>query len=359
MARQLAYLISVHQYPAHFARLVRTLNHPNAHFFVHVDRKVDQQPFQGAVKQYKNVHFCERRFTVNRKGWSQVASTLELMRMAARYNCDYYSLLSGVCYPIKPVNTIVAFFEQASEQFISYFSFTDLPAWQGKVDQFHYRDDSALAKQQPRTVDRVALLSINKLRRIWHRAQPLIRGSRWAPVPMFFGGAQWWSLSHSCVRYILDYLERSRQFVSFFQYTDSPCEIFFQTLILNSPFAAAVVGFADFQHKADPTCPHPWPPDALNLRYINWDADRWLLFDNESTPRGPAILDQRDQLALQASPALFARKLDPVHSKHLLDWIDNQLLVAPMASVTRSSNPQESVSIRPTKDILSGIINER
>ena len=55
----LAYLISAHTDAPQLKRLVETL-HPDAHFFIHIDKKSDITPFQALLPQdnvqYKQKH---------------------------------------------------------------------------------------------------------------------------------------------------------------------------------------------------------------------------------------------------------------------------------------------------------------
>ena len=70
-----------------------------------------------------------------------------------------------------------------------------------------------------------------------------------------------------------------------------PDEIFFQTLVLNSPHRDSVV-------------------DA-NLRYIDWP--------------GPRVLRADDLDALLGSGMLFARKFDETVDAEILDLLDHQI----------------------------------
>ena len=68
---QLAYLILTHQFPESLARLVNRLNSPHAHFFIHVNRAVDIQPFLRALPPAENVHFTDIRIKVHWRGFKR------------------------------------------------------------------------------------------------------------------------------------------------------------------------------------------------------------------------------------------------------------------------------------------------
>jgi hypothetical protein len=85
--------------------------------------------------------------------------------------------------------------------------------------------------------------------------------------------------------------------VRFFKYVDVPDEIFFQTVLLNSPYRDIIVND--------------------NLRHIDW---------KDPTAGSPAVLTRSDFPALAESPKLFARKFDVRVDAGILDMIDERLL---------------------------------
>lgn len=58
----IAYLISAHKDPEHLQRLCKVLElgMTNVHFFIHIDKKVDIQPFKEIVNGI-NIHFTPHR----------------------------------------------------------------------------------------------------------------------------------------------------------------------------------------------------------------------------------------------------------------------------------------------------------
>jgi hypothetical protein len=104
-----------------------------------------------------------------------------------------------------------------------------------------------------------------------------------------YGGSSWWALSQACVRAILDRVAREPALVRFFRHCACPDEIFFQTLVMNSPFADRVLG--------------------ENFRYVQWP---------EHGARNPKILDEGDFERIAASRAHFCRKIDSQASASLV-----------------------------------------
>src|SRR5438093_10245571 len=56
-----------------------------------------------------------------------------------------------------------------------------------------------------------------------------------------FGGAPYWCLARECVEYVHEFVARSPRFVRFFKYVNVPDELFFHTIVLNSPLRDTVV----------------------------------------------------------------------------------------------------------------------
>ena len=104
-----------------------------------------------------------------------------------------------------------------------------------------------------------------------------------------YGGSSWWALSRACVQDILARVARDPGLVRFFRRCACPDEMFFQTLVMNSPFAPRVLG--------------------QNFRYVQWP---------EHGARNPKILDEGDFERIAASRAHFCRKIDSEASAALL-----------------------------------------
>jgi hypothetical protein len=109
-----------------------------------------------------------------------------------------------------------------------------------------------------------------------------------------YGGSGWWTLSRACIEMILARVAAEPSLERFFRTTACPDEMFFQTLVMDSPFADNVV--------------------SNNFRYIAWQ---------DSSARNPKILDAGDFGDIARSGAHFCRKLDAVRSAGLLPMLVN------------------------------------
>lgn len=318
---RLAYLITAYDQPDHLARLVTALQGPQARFYVHVDAHVELDPFRTSLAGHPNVWLCEPRVAVNWMGFSQVESILRLMDRAVTDGFDYCVLLSGSDYPIKSNRYINDFFSNAADEFITFWRLRDRPSWQCKIETCY-------------PIDRIPIhgwAKANEASPYWQRLfwgryykyRHLLPRRRF-PFPMEpYGGSDWWSLSEGCARYILDFIAENPAYTRFYRHTHCPSEMYFHTIVLNSPWANRVHKRHAYEAWSARTSTEAkraetamLPEWEFNLRYIDWSPEREY----------PAVLDARDWPAIQRSPALFARKFSPGTSESLLGKIDAQLL---------------------------------
>lgn len=110
----------------------------------------------------------------------------------------------------------------------------------------------------------------------------------------YFGGSTWWSLSRTCVEYLIRNKCENNIYTSM-QDTYIPDEMFVQTLLLNSPMKEFL--------RND------------NRRYIVWSVKNGHI---------PANLDMEDYDAIQKSRCLFVRKTDKTCSWKLINRIAQQ-----------------------------------
>lgn len=321
---KLAYLILTHQFPALLARLIDKLDGPTAHFFIHVDGKTDMQPFVRAVKPAENVHFTDVRSKVHWRGFSMVEATLQLMKEAIAHEkgFDYCIFLSGADYPIKTRHHIQRFFENTTYEYIHYARLQDCPTWMKtwmpRIQQYFFND--AIPYDRYRRTLRLMRL----LRRKAFSLASGIFPRKFLKGVEPYGGSSWFNITGECVAYLVDYVRQHPHFVRYYRYCDSPDEMFFQTIILNSPFAERTVHYNEYCQLTEiDNVDERWaererklPAESFHLRYIDFSCGGG----------SPAVLAEKDFAALKSSEALWARKMHPIISAQLLDMIDFHLL---------------------------------
>jgi len=298
---RIAYIISAYQHPEQLVRLILRLYTPMDIFLVHVDKRTDDRIFSEMVEgvsRLPNVTFLPRHACF----WGDfghVKATLKGIFRIKSQNLpfEWAVLLTGQDYPLKSNDTIKKFLEENSgKSFMAYFP---LPSneWQGKgglerIESWHFR----LGHRKfcfPDTNRSTSLTPPGA----WRKFSSLVPKRKFPAGFQPYGGSSYWCLSRECVDYIYHFVRKQPAFVRFFKYVDVPDEIFFQTILLNSPLRESVIND--------------------DLRYIDWKVP-----DSGS----PSILGEHDFPKLAASPKLFARKFDIEVEPGILDMIDRYLL---------------------------------
>jgi len=292
-----AYIILAHRLPEQLLRLVRKLNDDTASFFIHIDKRTDAKSYgrmAGPLRTYRNVYFVERRECTWGDCGILKATIHGIQQILALDNqCDYAILLTGQDYPIKSNRQIQNVLrDSANLSFLEYFALPNA-RWQNenggldRLEYWHFNFRGRRLALRKRTQFKSHALEVmwSRLAEIFPIRRPLPEG-----IAMF-GGSAYWCLTRECIGYVNEFVQRNRAFVNFFEHVLVPDEIFFQTVILNSPYGNRTTND--------------------NLRYIVW-----------SNSPHPGILRKQDFHRLMNSDKLFARKFDVTFDADVLDMID-------------------------------------
>lgn len=301
---KIAYLILAHEQPEMFRRLVTALNARHVKIFAHIDKKTDEDEFKrggdGAA-----VTFVTDRLRVNHSGFTQPQAMLKLLETAVSHDrFDYYIFLSGRDYPIKGNDYIAHYLtEHFGTNFINFYPLVGDADWVKNITKYYFVDELGSCPYLLRRAVKGCIRAVN----VVLPDRPFLPGM----TP--YRGSNWWALTDATVRYILDFVKSpsGAPYIQFFRRVSSSDEIFFQTIVLNSPFAPHCRYYRRDVMEA--------PPGSLKnenkayLHYIDWTVGR----------ENPAVFDISDYDNLRESEALFARKFDLRKSADLLDKIDN------------------------------------
>jgi hypothetical protein len=283
--QEAAFLIIAHHQPNHLARLVRALDGCGSRIFVHVDAKVPLGPFQVAVPQQAKLAFVEDRLAVGWGELSVVEATLKLIDLAIASGAEfrYFTLLSGSDYPIRPIGEIISRLRASNDEYL-------------RVDRC-LTDDPGGSH---------------------HHVLGTLPGRRYFGNLTPFHGSMHWALTNKCVRYVRQFMADYPGFLEFHRNVVAPDEVFFHTIVKQSPFAAAIV--QDFSNGIHPN------RTQHGLHFIDWRSP-W--------PQADLTLDENNLDDLLASDCLFARKFDEIRSRRLLDLLDQR--------VHKSRNGEETI----------------
>lgn len=249
--------------------------------------------WEDKLKEFENSHF----FIVFKyaRAWGNfqlVNAILDSMAKFASFDYDYFINLSGQCYPLKSIDSIKEFLWNKNFAYMEEFK---LPwtGWKGEhggLDRLNF----SYYKNPFLELRRILLNRRGRSSRYeTKRFIRLPRMNKQLPYNLEpYGGSTWFCLSKKHVDYILEYLNSKQNLLGFFRRVKCPDEIFFQTILMNSPLKGNVVND--------------------NLRYVDW-----------TRKPSPATLTMDDADNLLNSSKLFARKFDTELDERILDLLDD------------------------------------
>jgi hypothetical protein len=285
---KIAYLVLAHANCQHFKHLIQRLDSPNAHFFVHIDKKSEQAKF--AMPKQKRLHFAQNRFSIHWGEFTIVSAALELMKLAlnSKEQFDYLVLLSGVDYPLRSSRYIEHFFsEKRGEEFIAFYSMDG-----GYGSKPLYR----LTRYVPRSDQIDDPKRLRQLRNEGISAGRDYQQGLGGLKP--FCGSAWWALTAEACRYILEFVECEKEIVEFFHHTLIPDEMFFQTILGNSPFKDRLSRCPSYNDwSAGGAHPAQITSEHLSLFASEAFARRELLFARKFSDESEVLLSKIDEIA--------------------------------------------------------------
>ena len=273
------FLIHAHKDLAQLNALLARLCDPDFVLYVHLDRKWRVDPALVDARAHQIVP----RLDVRWGSFSQVRATLLSLRqiLAREPVFDKLSFLSAQDYPVLSNAAL----KEALRAFAGSELIDTVPigpqGWPAQYrHQYFYSEGSAWPARLACALANRGLRLAGRTRRFPAGLQP-------------YGGASWWTLSRPCLAELLTRVDLRPELARFFRTVLCPDEMFFQTLVMASPFAGRVL--------------------ARNYRYVQWPA---------GMARNPQILVEGDLARILASGAYFCRKLDSVNSAGLRARLD-------------------------------------
>ena len=280
---RIAHLIIAHKNPAQLERLIRALDHHDAYFYIHIDKKTEIAPFL-YLENIERVVLVKDRMICNWGGFSFIETTIKLVTLALnsalKYN--FFNLLSAQDYPLKSPERIHNFFaDKTGTSFLSFDSSTETEWWkeaENRYAKFHFTDLNFKFKY---LVQRI-VNSVMPIRQIPSLLSPLYGGNK----------SCWWTINYDCAVYLVDFFKRNPELRSFLKFTWGSDEFVIASILMNSPYRNEIVN--------------------ENYRYIDWSGGGGH----------PKILKIGDLNPLLKSEMMFARKFDLDQDTEVLDEID-------------------------------------
>lgn len=270
---KVAFLMLCHKNPKQINLLLKALKHPQIDVFIHVDSK--NENIREDIEKSDGVYLLPKKDCVDVQWaqFSEVKATLNLLNAAISEGGGYshYFLISGQDFPLKSIGEIVRFLNERKDE-----NFIDCAL----IKRFEKRNDIYFPRM---VIGRRIWQKILKGILVystggWNQTFSIIKRLKPANVQYYFG-SQWWCLNDAMVKWIYNFLENYPEYIKLFKHSLCPDECFFQTLVMNSPFA-------------NTTKPY--------LHYIKWEKGK-------SRPKTLTTIDYEE---LKKAEKLIARKFD-------------------------------------------------
>ncbi|WP_316839577.1 beta-1,6-N-acetylglucosaminyltransferase [Pedobacter gandavensis] len=284
---KIAHLIMAYKNSGQVERMIKAMDHPNFHFYIHLDLKIDIKEFEH-LAQLERVSFIQNRVLCNWGGFSFVKAIISSLSeiLSQKTSYDFINLMSGQDYPIKPIDRLYKFYqEHPGKCFISYDQDPNAIWWKeaaSRAELYHFTDLKFKGKYFVQSI-------FNKY--LPKRSFPL-------SIPLYGSSdSSWWTITPECAAYIVDFMKKNPRLERFMQYTWGSDEFIIATIIMNSPFKSDVIN--------------------NNLRFISWESGR----------PNPRILTDNDFDLIKASDKFYARKFDNQVNVKILDQLDQFIAV--------------------------------
>lgn len=287
-----AYLIMAHDNWQILRRLLLLLDDYRHDIFLHLDAKskpIDLQTESLITKS--GLRIIESK-PVYWADYSQVETTLRLLKEAVSGEYSYYHLLSGVDLPLKTNDERYRFFENSQKNFIgivpheSWYSVRRVKYFHPLVHNRYYRTSKPM-----KIADRLLeycqrITGVNRL-----------KNNNWEIID----GWTWFSIQHDLCQNLI---EAEKMLNSMFHSTIASDELFIQSFVYNQPILRRTLYDEN---------------DLKNgsMRYIDWKRGKPYTWGREA---------EKDFQLLMNSPYMFARKFSEEKSGELADRIFLRLM---------------------------------
>jgi hypothetical protein len=296
---KIAYSLLVHKNPKQVKRLISNIYSPSDFFHVNIfGKNSTEETWNNELSNFSGSNFLiTHKYGKSWGTFQLVEIMLDSMKKFKSFDYDYFINLSGQCYPLKSVDSIKSYLKNKSYAYMEQFKIpTDAPKGWGRrggldrLEYSYYKNPFLILFEG--VVNKISRSSKYDARRLIK----IPRINKQLPYNLEpYGGSMWFCFAKKHVDFILEYLKDKSVLLDFFKHTRIPDELFFHTVIMNSPLKDTVVND--------------------NLRYIDWAKKGVSL---------PASLTIEDKDNLLVSSKLFARKFDTELDEQILDIIDDK-----------------------------------
>lgn len=281
---RIAYYIATYKEPERVVRLVNRVQSASDFMYIHFDKMIGAERFEEWKRiiekkcPNKNIKIVSK-FRCKWGSFGSVDAVLTAINYYEDFDYDYFIYLTGDCYPLKSPEYIKKVLDGQNCAFMEFFKLPYAGWWHGGLNRIN---------------SRFYFVPISRYPYVWVVHLPrLKKGLPYGLQP--YGGHGGACLPKRHCSYIAQYVKENPQLMNFFKRSFAPDEMFFETILLNSPFKSEVVN----------------------------DCKKYVDF-SENKPH-PKNLTKADLERLKESGKLFARKFTTGVDDGILDIIDQEI----------------------------------
>lgn len=268
-----AYMIMAHGNLSGLDKLISVLDDTHNDIYVHIDKKTKcfHPERYTQYAQHARVVFVDR-VKVNWGGFSQIKAELVLLKEATKTQHQYYHLLSGMDFPLKPQAEIREFFTvNEGKEFIRFDKAANQSGNFLDRVRYYYFFQNQIGRNKG-----LYYAILEKAQRYLLLLQKRLRIDRTKHSDYkMYKGTNWFSITHNMALFVL---QNEKNIERYFRFGFCADEVFLQTIVMVSPYKENIVN--------------------NSLRFIDWDR---------GTPYTFTICDYD---ALISNSNLFARKFN-------------------------------------------------
>lgn len=283
-----AILITAYKNYHHLEDLVNFFD-GSFNIYIHIDKKSSiSKENLNKLSSKERVQYVSQQYKINWGGINHLKAILDLIKEAINNKeNEYFHLITGHDYPIKPLEEFSQFFEKnKGNDFMEYHTLPYSSWPENGMDRLSRYNIYDLLDGRTGVNERL-IKGFSKLQKAIGFKRSFSKD-----FPPLFGGSTYWSLKRESLEYVFQYMNDHPKYLKRFKYSFCSEEIFFQTILLNSPMKETILN--------------------NNMRFIIWE---------ERNGNFPANLDFSDYENIKNSDALFARKFEYPVSESLLNKI--------------------------------------
>lgn len=284
---KIAILIGAYKNPTYLDGLIQSLATSKTNVYVHIN-KYNIGEFTQLIDKYNNVDNVHvySEYAINWGGTGLLKSQMFVLNKALEDKENgYFHFITGQDILIKSVNELVDFStKNSNKNFVHVIPF-NYEWWMGRYMMYHLFD---LINYRKNIINKSAQVLSSRLQKLLHIKRSAL------PFNKLYAGSSWWSINRSVAQLFVDFFGKEEN-LKRMKYTCAPDEMYYQSILMNSPLAETNTG--------------------ENLCYLKWTGEGG----------SPKLLDENDFQDLKNTCCFFARKVEPDKSAKLIELIKNHI----------------------------------